>query len=100
MPAYIPIVALEKNKPYQITRLDEWGNNILLYLRGYEEDAQEIMALLLPTCYHRAFKRVWQLNQERNGETAKMKLKYYGTDFWGSRPIIRISGRGFVKYLW
>ena len=100
MPAYVPILALRKNKLLQSTRLNEWGDIILLYLRGYEEDAQQIMSLLLPTCYHRAFKRVWQLNQERNGETAKMKLKYYGTDFWGSRPIIRISGRGFVKYLW
>jgi len=100
MPAYVPILALRKNKLLQSTRLNEWGDIILLYLRGYEEDAQQIMSLLLPTCYHRAFKRVWQLNQERNGETAKMKLKYYWTDFWGSRPIIRISGRGFVKYLW
>jgi hypothetical protein len=100
MTVYVPILALQKNKPYQVTRLNEWGDNIQLYLRGYEEDTQEIMSLLLPTCYHRSFKRLWQLNQKRNGETAKMKLKYYGTDVWGGRPIIRISGREFVKYLW
>ena len=35
MTAYVPIVALQKNKPYQITRFNEWGDNFLLYLRGY-----------------------------------------------------------------
>jgi len=99
MTAYIPILCPKKEEPYQITRLSEWGDNILLYLRGYGDQQQEIMSLLLPTCYHPEFKRVWQLNHERNGETAKMKLKYYGTDVWGGRPIIRIFGRGFVKYL-
>ena len=43
MAANVPIVVLQKNKPYQITRFNEWGDNILLYLRGYEEDAQEIV---------------------------------------------------------
>jgi len=74
------------------------GENILLHLRGYEEDSTEFRTLLLPRRYHGEFRRVMRLNRERNGETAAMKLKYYGSHCWGD-PIIRISGRGFLTYL-
>jgi hypothetical protein len=48
MPAYVPILALQKNKLLQSTRVNEWGDIILLYLRGYEEDAQQIMYFYCP----------------------------------------------------
>ena len=99
MTTYIPIVFLKVQHPFKIERTSELNCGMLmLHLRGYEENAQEFRTFLLPRSYHREFRRVIRLNRERNGETAVMKLKYYGPQFWGD-PIIRISDRGFVTYL-
>ena len=98
MATYIPIISLKVKRPYKIERTCERDGNILLHLRGYEEDRQEFINFLLSRSYHQEFRRVKRLNEEKNGETAAMKLKYYGSCCSGS-PVSRISGRGFITYL-
>jgi hypothetical protein len=55
--------------------------------------------LLIPRIAE-AFRRVRKFNRQRNGEASTLHLKYFGCAFYaGGYPIIRISGRKFVKYL-
>jgi len=95
---YLPIIHLKEKHLYRIVRTVERDDNILLYLREYE-DTREFISLLLPRSFHQTFKRVKQLNIEMNGETSVLKLKYYGYSCFNSgKPILRISGRGFTTY--
>jgi len=88
---------LKEMTPYKIVRTVESDENILLFFKEYK-DPREIMTFLLPRSLHPAFKVVKRLN---NGEAAGLKFKYYGCRCSnGGVPIIRLSGRGFTKYLW
>jgi len=97
---YRSLRQLEEQRSYKIVRTEEREDkNILLFLKGYG-DEEEFMSLLLPRSLHPAFRSAKRQNIERNGEAAELKLKYYGcTNFDGGNPIIRISGKGFTRYL-
>jgi hypothetical protein len=97
---YIPLVCLKEHQPYKIASFSEKDGNIKLSLRVHG-DLREIKTLLLPRCYHSDFRKVWQLNQEWNGEASTMKLKYYGwsQSLDGGRPVIRISGKRLIAFL-
>jgi len=90
----------EGTQPYKITSFSERDGNIMLSLKVHG-DMREIKTLLLLRCYHSDFRKLWQLNQEWNGEASTMKLKYYG---WsptldGGSPVIRIPGRRLIAFL-
>jgi len=97
---YIPLICLKEHQPYKTTSFSERDGKILLSLKVHG-DLGEIKTLLLPMCYQSDFRKVWQLNQEWNGEASTMKLKYYGlsTSLDGGRPVIRISGRRLIAFL-
>ena len=67
----------------------------LLFLKGFGNE-EEFMSLLFHDISPK-FRTAMQLN---NGEATGLKLKYYGcTNFDGGNPIIRISSKGFTRYL-
>jgi hypothetical protein len=58
------------------------------------------MSLLLSQTLVPAFQDAKRLNVEKHGESAKLKLKFYGyTNFDCDNRIIKISGKGFTRYL-
>jgi len=95
---YLSLAQLEVRRPYDIIRVadvDRFGN-ILLTLRGGGNAEKEFQSLL--------FRNVVPLYQEavrqHNGIAVGLNLIYCGyTNFDGSKPIIRISGRRFTRYL-
>jgi len=91
---YRSLRQLEVQRPYTIVRSEEMRDgNILLFLRGS-------LSLLLSQTLVPAFQDAKRLNVEKHGEAAKLKLKFYGyTNFDGGNRIIKISGKGFTRYL-
>ena len=98
---YFSLCRLEVQRPYKIIRSEKRPlNNILLFLKGYGDKEEFMSLLLIPHHLRRTFQEVKRRHEKINGEKAVMKLKYFGCNaFKGCMPIIRISGKGFVKYL-
>jgi len=67
---YRSLEQLEVQRPYKIVRSEERRDgNILLFLRGGEEEG-EFMSLLLPQTLIPAFQDAKSLNVEKHGEAA------------------------------
>jgi len=98
---YISLCRLEIQRPYKIIRSEERQmNNILLVLKGYGDTEEFMSLLLIPHHLRQTFGDTKRRHVEINGENVVMKLKFFGCNtFKGCMPIIRISGKGFVKYL-
>jgi len=86
---------LEKKK-YKIVRVKEIDDRItVLFLKGFGNDEEFISLLyqdLIPL-----FRKVMQLN---NGTADDLTLQYYGcSNFDECKPIIKISGKRFTRFL-
>jgi hypothetical protein len=95
----LSINRLKERVPYRIEEICDSGERVTLYIKEYNCPPQTVTILLIPRIAE-AFRRVRELNRQKNGEAADIHLKYYGfSAFDGGLPIIRISGRNFLKYL-
>ena len=88
----IPLILLKPLTPYRIVRLR--GNEMVAILHLQEAGKEEFVSCM----FRDLIPKFREAMQQNNGEVAGLKLKVYGLSV-GGKPIIRISGKRFVKYL-
>jgi len=87
-----PLRQLKLRQPYRIVQVR--GDYQVDILDLKEAGNEEFMCLMLGDLIPKFREAV----QQNNGEAAGLKLKFYGCTDVGT-PIIRISGKRFVRYL-
>ena len=89
----VPLDLLKPMTPYKIVRLR--GNEMVAILQLQEAGKEEFVSCMFRNLIPK-FREAVQLN---NGEVVGLRLKSYGLSTVDGKPIIRISGKRFVKYL-
>ena len=87
-----PLCFLKPLQPYRIVQVR--GNDMVAILHLQEAGGEEFISCM----FRDLIPKFREAVQQNNGEVAGLKLKTYGLSDAG-KPIIRISGKRFVKYL-
>jgi len=88
----IPLDLLMPLQPYRIVQVR--GNDMVTILHLKDAGKEEFVSCM----FRNLIPKFREAVQQNNGEVAGLKLKSYGLSNAG-KPIIRISGKRFVKYL-
>ena len=83
---------LKPQQPYKILHVQMDERLAILHLK--EARNEEFLCSMFRDLILKFLKIIWM----NNGEAAGLKLKFYGCSDAG-KPIIRISGKRFVRYL-
>jgi len=96
---YHSLGQLEVQRPEKIVRSEERrAGNILLFLRGGEEEGEFVS--FTPSNIDSGVSRCETPERRKTRRGCQIKVKIYGyTNFDGGNRIIRISGKGFTRYL-
>jgi hypothetical protein len=76
----------------------DYGQHIFIQIREYNFPQYPFDTLLLNPKVVEAFRWAVEFNKDKNREASIMHFKYYGHSD-GGLPIVRVSGRRFLKYL-
>ena len=83
---------LKPQQPYRIVHVQMDERLAIMHLK--KAGSEEFMCLMFRDLIPKFQEAIWM----NNGESVGLKLKFYGCSNVGT-PIIRISGRRFVRYL-
>ena len=87
-----PLCFLKPRQPYRIVQVR--GNDMVTILHLKEAGGEEFVSCM----FRDLIPKFREAVQQNNGDVAGLKLKSYGLSD-ADKPIIRISGKRFLKYL-